>query len=156
MKIKNYHFSKGFIQALLLIIFMTWLVFKCVPLTEKEQNAKINSKMERQRLKLAQELDRYTPEEQARLPEFNYRKYSLIKRNARFWLIPREYGGGVNCFGIEWPADVNKLLKKIGKMILMGSLLLLFSCILLNTMEILRIIGVEKFIVIHPVRKIRI
>lgn len=112
MKIKNYHFSKSFIQALLLIIFMTWLVFKCVPLTEKEQNAKIHSKMERQRLRLAQELDRYTPEEQARLPEFDFRKYSLIKRNARFWLIPREYGGGFNGFGIKWPVDVNKLLKK--------------------------------------------
>lgn len=156
MKIKNYHFSKGFIQVLLLIIFMTWLVFKCVPLTEKEQNAKIHSKMERQRLRLAQELDRYTPEEQARLPEFDFRKYSLIKRNARFWLIPREYGGGFNGFGIKWPVDVNKLLKKNGKMILMESFIFLFSCILLNTMEILLTIGVEKFIVIRPVRKIRI
>jgi len=68
-------------------------------LTAKEQDANIRSKMERQRLRLAQEFDEITPDEQARLPKFDSRKYILIKHNARFWLIPREYGGGSNGFG---------------------------------------------------------
>ena len=87
MKIKKYHFSKGFIGALVLIIFMTWLVFKCVPLAEKEQDAHIRGKMERQRLRLAQEFDSYTPEDLAKLPKFDARKYALLKRNGHFWRL---------------------------------------------------------------------
>ncbi|MDM1287082.1 MULTISPECIES: hypothetical protein [Acinetobacter] len=110
MKIKTYS-SKGFIGVLLLIIFMAWFVLKCIPLSEQEQNAKISSKMERQRLRLAQEFDRYTLEEQARLPKYDSRKYALIKRNSRFWLIPREYFSD-NGFHIRWPNTVNRLLKR--------------------------------------------
>ncbi len=110
MNIKNYKPSKGFIWALLLVIFTAWIVYKCVPLTEKKQDARIHSMMERQRMRLAQEFDRYTDKDLARLPKFDSRKYALMKRNGRFWLIPREYGdGGV---GIKWPDTVNKLLRK--------------------------------------------
>lgn len=102
--------SKKFIGVLLLILFMAWLVLKCIPQSEKEQNAKISSKMERQRLRLAQEFDRYTLEEQERLPKYDSRKYALIKRNSRFWLIPREYFSD-NGLHIRWPDTVNRLLK---------------------------------------------
>ena len=111
MKIKKYHFSKRFIGALVLIIFMAWLVLKCVPLTEKEQDAHIREQVERQRLGLAQEFDSYTPEDLEKLPKFDARKYALIKRNNRFWLIPREYFGDGG-FNIFWPTTVNKILKK--------------------------------------------
>lgn len=110
MKIKKYHFSKGFIGALVLIIFMTWLVFKCVPLAEKEQDAHIRGKMERQRLRLAQEFDSYTPEDLAKLPKFDARKYALLKRNGHFWLIPRDYYG-TNGFTVR-VKDIEKLINK--------------------------------------------
>lgn len=60
---------------------------------------------------MAQEFDRYTLEEQARLPKYDSRKYALIKRNRRFWLIPREYFSD-NGFHIRWPNTVNRLLKR--------------------------------------------
>ncbi|MCH7335443.1 hypothetical protein [Acinetobacter sp. NIPH 2699] len=110
MNIKNYRPSKGFIWTLLLIIFTAWLVYKCVPLTEKRQDARIHSLMERQRMRLAQEFDSYTSEDFARLPKFDSRKYALLKRNGRFWLIPREYYGA-NGFTIR-VRDINKLMKK--------------------------------------------
>nr|WP_228290177.1 MULTISPECIES: hypothetical protein [Acinetobacter] len=110
MNIKNYRPSKGFIWTLLLIIFTAWLVYKCVPLTEKRQDARIHSLMERQRMRLAQEFDSYTSEDFARLPKFDSRKYALLKRNSRFWLIPREYYGA-NGFTIR-VRDINKLMKK--------------------------------------------
>jgi len=111
MKIKKYRPSKGFVWALLLIIFIAWLVYKCVPLTEKDQDALIHSNMERERIRLAEEFDSYTQEDFARLPKFDSRKYFLIKRSGRFWLIPREYQGDSG-FKIRWPTDVNKLLAK--------------------------------------------
>lgn len=60
MKIKNYTPTKGFIWILLLIIFIAWLVYKCVPLTEKDRDALIHSNMERERIRLAEEFDSYT------------------------------------------------------------------------------------------------
>lgn len=110
MKIKNYRPSKGFVWALLLVIFTAWFLYKCAPLTEKQQDAHIRSIMERKRMVLAREFDTVTPEEQARLPEIDYRKYALKKRNGRFWLIPREYYG-VNGFIIR-VKDIDKLMKK--------------------------------------------
>ncbi|UGQ25328.1 hypothetical protein [Acinetobacter calcoaceticus] len=110
MKIKKYRPSKGFVWALLLIIFIAWLVYKCVPLTEKDQDALIHSNMERERIRLAEEFDSYTQEDFARLPKFDSRKYFLIKRNGRFWLIPREYYGA-NGFTIR-VIDIDKLIGK--------------------------------------------
>lgn len=110
MKIKNYTPTKGFIWILLLIIFIAWLVYKCVPLTEKDQDALIHSNMERERIRLAEEFDSYTQEDFARLPKFDSRKYFLIKRNGRFWLIPREYYGA-NGFTIS-VIDIDKLIGK--------------------------------------------
>nr|WP_307878578.1 hypothetical protein [Acinetobacter seifertii] len=110
MKIKNYTPTKGFIWILLLIIFIAWLVYKCVPLTEKDQDALIHSNMERERIRLAEEFDSYTQEDFARLPKFDSRKYFLIKRNGRFWLIPREYYGA-NGFTIR-VIDIDKLIGK--------------------------------------------
>jgi len=110
MKIKNYTPTKGFIWILLLIIFIVWLVYKCVPLTEKDQDALIHSNMERERIRLAEEFDSYTQEDFARLPKFDSRKYFLIKRNGRFWLIPREYYGA-NGFTIR-VIDTDKLIGK--------------------------------------------
>lgn len=110
MKIKNYRPSKGFIWALLLVIFTAWLVYKCVPLTEKRQDARIHSLMERQRMRLAQEFDSYTSEDFSRLPKFDSNKYALLKRNGRFWLIPREYFGA-NGLTIR-VGDVDKIMKK--------------------------------------------
>lgn len=110
MKIKNYTPTKGFIWIFLLIIFIAWLVYKCVPLTEKDQDALIHSNMERERIRLAEEFDSYTQEDFARLPKFDSRKYFLIKRNGRFWLIPREYYGA-NGFTIR-VIDIDKLIGK--------------------------------------------
>ncbi|WP_457968883.1 hypothetical protein [Acinetobacter calcoaceticus] len=110
MKIKNYTPTKGFVWALLLIIFIAWLVYKCVPLTEKDQDALIHSNMERERIRLAEEFDSYTQEDFARLPKFDSRKYFLIKRSGRFWLIPREYYGA-NGFTIR-VIDIDKLIGK--------------------------------------------
>lgn len=110
MKIKNYTPTKGFIWTLLLIIFIAWLVYKCVPLTEKDQDALIHSNMERERIRLAEEFDSYTQEDFARLPKFDSRKYFLIKRSGRFWLIPREYYGA-NGFTIR-VIDIDKLIGK--------------------------------------------
>ncbi len=50
-------------------------VYKCVPLTEKDQDALIHSNMERERIRLAEEFDSYTQEDFARLPKFDSRKY---------------------------------------------------------------------------------
>ncbi|MBJ9985626.1 hypothetical protein IAE19_09250 [Acinetobacter sp. S40] len=111
MKIKNYRPSKGFTWALFLVIFTSWIVFKCVPLTEKEQEGQIKVLMEAKNRRLAQEFDSYTSEDFSRLPKFDSRKYALLKRNGRFWLIPREYYADSG-FKIRWPTDVNKLLKK--------------------------------------------
>lgn len=110
MKIKNYTPTKGFVWALLLIIFIAWLVYKCVPLTEKDQDALIHSNMERERIRLAEEFDSYTQEDFARLPKFDSRKYFLIKRSGHFWLIPREYYGA-NGFTIR-VIDIDKLIGK--------------------------------------------
>ncbi|RSO35423.1 hypothetical protein EA763_07905 [Acinetobacter lactucae] len=110
MKIKKYRPSKGFVWALLLIIFIAWLVYKYVPLTEKDQDALIHSNMERERIRLAEEFDSYTQEDFARLPKFDSRKYFLIKRSGRFWLIPREYYGA-NGFTIR-VIDIDKLIGK--------------------------------------------
>lgn len=110
MKIKDYTPTKGFIWTLLLIIFIAWLVYKCVPLTEKDQDALIHSNMERERIRLAEEFDSYTQEDFARLPKFDSRKYFLIKRSGRFWLIPREYYGA-NGFTIR-VIDIDKLIGK--------------------------------------------
>ncbi|MFI8011867.1 hypothetical protein ACIF8R_17080 [Acinetobacter sp. ABJ_C4_1] len=110
MKIKNYTPTKGFIWTVLLIIFIAWLVYKCVPLTEKDQDALIHSNMERERIRLAEEFDFYTQEDFARLPKFDSRKYFLIKRSGRFWLIPREYYGA-NGFTIR-VIDIDKLIGK--------------------------------------------
>ncbi|MEQ1120364.1 hypothetical protein [Acinetobacter seifertii] len=110
MKIKNYTPTKGFIWTLLLIIFIAWLVYKCVPLTEKDQDALIHSNMERERIRLPEEFDSYTQEDFARLPKFDSRKYFLIKRSGRFWLIPREYYGA-NGFTIR-VIDIDKLIGK--------------------------------------------
>ncbi|MGK7249091.1 hypothetical protein ACSNOU_08395 [Acinetobacter oleivorans] len=110
MKIKNYTPTKGFIWIFLLIIFIAWLVYKCVPLTEKDQDALIHSNMERERIRLAEEFDSYTQEDFARLPKFDSRKYFLIKRSGRFWLIPREYYGA-NGFTIR-VIDIDKLIGK--------------------------------------------
>ncbi|MGB8809883.1 MAG: hypothetical protein WCD17_11040 [Acinetobacter calcoaceticus] len=110
MKIKNYTPTKGFVWALFLIIFIAWLVYKCVPLTEKDQDALIHSNMERERIRLAEEFDSYTQEDFARLPKFDSRKYFLIKRSGRFWLIPREYYGA-NGFTIR-VIDIDKLIGK--------------------------------------------
>ncbi|MBK0064585.1 hypothetical protein IAE21_13070, partial [Acinetobacter sp. S55] len=93
MKTKNYRPSKGFIWALLLVIFTAWLLYKCVPLTEKRQEQAIKGEMDYQRRKAAENFDKYTGEDIARLPKFDSRKYALMKRNGRFWLIPREYYG---------------------------------------------------------------
>ncbi len=152
MKIKNYTPTKGFIWILLLIIFIAWLVYKCVPLTEKDQDALIHSNMERERIRLAEEFDSYTQEDFARLPKFDSRKYFLIKRSGRFWLIPREYQGDSG-FKIRWPTDVNKLLAKNGKMILIGIMHLMYLCIHLNIIIVRQIIGGEKFIIMHPVNQ---
>lgn len=110
MKILNYHLFKVFI--FIVIILFSWMIYKYVSLTEEKNSQKIRSKFDYQMRKAAENFDNITLEEQARLPNFDSRKYILIKRNNRFWLIPREYGGGLNGFGIRWPADVNKLLKK--------------------------------------------
>ncbi|MDS7945520.1 hypothetical protein RMA95_16555 [Acinetobacter sp. V110_1] len=110
MKIKNYTPTKGFIWILLLIIFIAWLVYKCVPLTEKDQDALIHSNMERERIRLAEEFDSYTQEDFARLPKFDSRKYFLIKRSGRFWLISRKYYGA-NGFTIR-VIDIDKLIGK--------------------------------------------
>ncbi|ENU42576.1 hypothetical protein ACOY72_01155 [Acinetobacter seifertii] len=110
MKIKNYTPTKGFIWILLLIIFIAWLVYKCVPLTDKDQDALIHSNMERERIRLAEEFDSYTQEDFVRLPKFDSRKYFLIKRSGRFWLIPREYYGA-NGFTIR-VIDIDKLIGK--------------------------------------------
>lgn len=83
-----------------------------MPLNKTEQDKEIKIELDYQMRKAAENFDKVTSEEQARLPNFDSRKYSLIKRNNRFWLIPREYGGGSNGFGVRWPADVNKLLEK--------------------------------------------
>ena len=109
MKIKNYRPSKGFMWSLLIIILMAWIVPKCIPLTKKKQDFLIRSNMERQRLRLAQEFDIVKPEERARLPKFDSRKYALEKRNGRFWLIPRQYYGDTG-FNINWPDTVNEIL----------------------------------------------
>ncbi len=93
---------------MLLVFFIAWLVYKCVPLTEKDQDALIHSNMERERIRLAEEFDSYTQEDFARLPKFDSRKYFLIKRNGRFWLIPREYYGA-NGFTIR---VIDKLIGK--------------------------------------------
>ncbi len=66
--------------------------------------------MERERIRLAEEFDSYTQEDFARLPKFDSRKYFLIKRNGRFWLIPREYYGA-NGFTIR-VIDIDKLIGK--------------------------------------------
>lgn len=110
-KIKKYRPSKGFICTLFLVVFTTWLIFQCVPLTEKRQEEAIKIKMDHQRLKAADEFDKYTDKEREKLPKFDSRKYFLIKRNARFWLIPREYQGDSG-FYIRWPDTVNNLLEK--------------------------------------------
>ena len=88
---------------------MAWIVPKCIPLTKKKQDSLIRSNIERQRLRLAQEFDIVKPEERARLPKFDSRKYALEKRNGRFWLIPRQYYGDTG-FNINWPDTVNEIL----------------------------------------------
>ncbi|MGE8541303.1 MAG: hypothetical protein ACN6NX_08365 [Acinetobacter sp.] len=97
--------------TLLIIILMAWIVPKCIPLTKKKQDSLIRSNIERQRLRLAQEFDIVKPEERARLPKFDSRKYALEKRNGRFWLIPRQYYGDTG-FNINWPDTVNEILGK--------------------------------------------
>ncbi|MFI8127061.1 hypothetical protein [Acinetobacter sp. ABJ-A23_2] len=110
MKIKNYSPSKGFIWILLLLVFIAWIVYKCVPLTKEEQEGEIRRLMEAQNRRLAREFDAITDADRARLPKYDSRKYFLIKRNGRFWLIPREYYGA-NGFTIR-VIDIDKLIGK--------------------------------------------
>lgn len=110
MKIKNYTPSKGFIWILLLLVFIAWIVYKCVPLTKEEQEGEIRRLMEAQNRRLAREFDAITDADRARLPKYDSRKYFLIKRNGRFWLIPREYYGA-NGFTIR-VIDIDKLIGK--------------------------------------------
>ncbi|EOQ62953.1 hypothetical protein F935_02044 [Acinetobacter calcoaceticus ANC 3811] len=110
MKIKNYTPTKGFIWTLLLLVFIAWLVYKCVPLTKEEQEGEIRRLMEAQNRRLAREFDAITDADRARLPKYDSRKYFLIKRNGRFWLIPREYYGA-NGFTIR-VIDIDKLIGK--------------------------------------------
>lgn len=122
MKTQRYKPSKGFIFSLLLIIFLSWLVPKCVPLTKEAQDNAISRKMESQLRQAAIDFDTITEEELKRLPNFNRKKYFLVKRNNRYWLIPSkytngyggvgDYGGAVIGFEIRWPSDVNELLNK--------------------------------------------
>jgi len=111
MKIKNYTPTKGFVWALLLIIFIAWLVYKCVPLTKEEQEGEIRRLMEAQNRRLAREFDAITDADRARLPKYDSRKFILIKRNKRFWLVPKEYYGG-DGLNVIWPDTVNDLLKR--------------------------------------------
>ncbi|MBP2810017.1 hypothetical protein R4530_16540 [Acinetobacter baumannii] len=110
MKIKNYTPTKGFIWILLLLVFTAWVVYKYVPLTQKKQDQIIKEKIDYQRRKIAEEFDKYTAKDIANLQKFDSRKYFLIKRNGRFWLIPREYYGA-NGFTIR-VIDIDKLIGK--------------------------------------------
>lgn len=107
MKIKKYRLYQFLILVLLSIIFTSWILYKYFPLNKNKQDAKI----ERQRLRFVQEFDRITPAELEGLPKFDSYKYVLIKRNSRFWLVPREYYSD-NGFYIRWPDTVNNLLEK--------------------------------------------
>lgn len=111
MKIKNYTPSKGFIWTLLLVFFIAWVIYKCVPLTKEEQEGEIRLLMEAQNRRLAREFDAITDADRARLPKYDSRKFNLIKRNKRFWLVPKEYYGG-NGLNVIWPDTVNDLLKR--------------------------------------------
>jgi len=111
MKLKKNLPPKAFILILLPIIFTSWMIYKNFHVTEKNQDVNNHANTERQRLKLAEEFDKITPEERKKLPKFDSRKYVLIKRNAHFWLIPEKYYGD-DGFNIIWPDTVNDLLKK--------------------------------------------
>lgn len=111
MKIKNYTPTKGFIWTLLLLVFIAWVVYKCVPLTKEEQEGEIRRLMEAQNRRLAREFDAITDADRARLPKYDSRKFILIKRNKRFWLVPKEYYGG-DGLNVIWPDTVNDLLKR--------------------------------------------
>ncbi|WP_253199576.1 hypothetical protein [Acinetobacter baumannii] len=127
MKIKNYTPTKGFIWILLLLVFTAWVVYKYVPLTQKKQDQIIKEKIDYQRRKIAEEFDKYTAKDIANLQKFDSRKYFLIKRNGRFWLIPREYYGA-NGFTIR-VIDIDKLIGKSGKVILWWKVGFEFLCI---------------------------
>lgn len=111
MSFESYRPSKSFLYALVTVMLTGWLVYKCVPLTQKEQEGLIQANMERERLRLADEFDIITDAERARLPKFNSVQYVMIKRNGRFWLVPRKYEGNIG-FNVKWPEDVNTLLNK--------------------------------------------
>lgn len=111
MKIKNYTPTKGFIWTLLLVFFIAWVVYKCVPLTEEKQEGEVRRLMEAQNRRLAREFDAITDADRARLPKYDSRNFILIKRNKRFWLIPKEYDG-VDGLNVIWPDTVNDLLKR--------------------------------------------
>lgn len=111
MKIKNYTPTKGFIWTFLLLVFIAWVVYKCVPLTKEEQEGEIRRLMEAQNRRLAREFDAITDADRARLPKYDSRKFILIKRNKRFWLVPKEYYGG-DGLNVIWPDTVNDLLKR--------------------------------------------
>ncbi len=111
MKIKNYTPTKGFIWILLLVVFIAWVVYKCVPLTNEEREGELRRLMEAKNRRLAQEFDAITDTDRARLPKYDSRKFILIKRNKRFWLIPKEYYG-VDGLNVIWPDTVNDLLNK--------------------------------------------
>lgn len=69
MKIKNYTPTKGFIWILLLVVFIAWVVYKCVPLTNEEREGELRRLMEAKNRRLAQEFDAITDTDRARLPK---------------------------------------------------------------------------------------